>query len=113
MSKTTSIKAATAAALRARGLTAPRGSQASRASEIIASALDLFERDPAAKATFLARIPTRFIPVKAATARRAAQYRERMYSKAGHAVPGQSFIDDAINRALDKAEAKVAKRSRR
>lgn len=97
MSKTISVSGATYAAVRARiGHMTP----------IIESTLDLFERDPAAKAAFLARIPTRSIPVKAATASRAAQYRERMYSKAGHSVPAQSFIDDAINRALDKAEEK-------
>jgi hypothetical protein len=81
----------------------------------IAATLALFERDPVAKAEFLARIPTRRIFVSARTAARAAKAKLHLHNKTKQSTVGLSLqvTDDAINRALDKAEAKAAKRSRR
>jgi hypothetical protein len=74
--------------------------------------LTLFDRDPAAKAEFLARIPTRIVYVKAETAERAYDVKQKAHGNKRGSKSGMSLkvADDAINRALDREESRAAVR---
>lgn len=112
MSKTISVTAAAFAVARQAGLVSKPGAHNMEMTRLINETLDRLESDPAALESFLARIPTRLVPVNANVATRAARTKALLRGrKLVRGVGGSlSYVDDAINRALDREESRAAVR---
>jgi hypothetical protein len=82
---------------------------------LIMTTLNSLERDEAAKAAFLSRIPMRQVDVHVTIADRIAKAQQRVSFIKGVRIhgAGQKLVDDAINAAIDRAETKAARKAKR